>query len=50
MIRPGIFVLRFGINRVLWGGVFLYVKEANSLDTLKSGMALARRTTGSNGM
>lgn len=24
-----------GINRVLWGGVFLYVKEANQLDTLE---------------
>jgi len=24
-----------GINRVLWGGVFLYVKEANRLDTLE---------------
>ena len=24
-----------GLNRVLWGGVFLYVKEANRLDTLE---------------
>ncbi len=24
----------FGINRVLWGGVFLYVKEAQNLETL----------------
>ena len=24
-----------GINRVLWGGVFLYVKEANKSDTIK---------------
>jgi stearoyl-CoA desaturase (delta-9 desaturase) len=25
----------YGINRVLWGGVFLYVKEAHNLETLE---------------
>ncbi len=25
----------YGINRVLWGGVFLYVKEAHKIETLK---------------
>lgn len=24
-----------GLNRVLWGGVFLYVKEAHNTETLK---------------